>query len=117
MQNILKSINQKLKQSPNQSINEIFGETQTVLSLKQQTNLLRLLFINKKPPRSLKGLFNCNNINCKLCALYIKPCDSFKLSSNIIWYIRSHITYQSKNFTYSLKCTRCNCSTTYIGKT
>ena len=50
MQNILKSINQKLKQSPNQTINEIFGEKQTVLSLKQQTNLLRLLFINKKNP-------------------------------------------------------------------
>ena len=34
MQNIVKSINQKMKQSPNESTKETFGETQTVLSLK-----------------------------------------------------------------------------------
>ena len=43
MRNIVKTINLKLKQSPNESIKEIFGETQTVLSLKQPPNLLRLL--------------------------------------------------------------------------
>ena len=73
MQNIIKSINQKLRQSPNESIKEIFGETRTVLSLKQPPNLLRLLSINRKNPRLPQGLFNCNNKNCKLRALYIKP--------------------------------------------
>ena len=34
MQNVVKSINQKLKPSPNESTKETFGETQTVLSLK-----------------------------------------------------------------------------------
>ena len=48
MRSIFKSINQKLKQSPNESIIEIFGETQTVLSLKQPPNLLSLLSINRK---------------------------------------------------------------------
>ena len=48
MQNIVKTINQKVKQSPNESIKEIFGETQTVLSLKQPPNVLRLL--SKKNP-------------------------------------------------------------------
>ena len=61
MQNIIKSINQKLNQSPNESIKEIFGETQTVLSLKQPPNLLRLLSINRKNPQLPQGLFNCNN--------------------------------------------------------
>ena len=84
MRNIFKSINQKLKQSPNESIIEIFGETQTVLSLKQPPNLLRLLSINRKKLRLRQGLFNCNNKNCKLCALYIKPCASFKTSNDII---------------------------------
>ena len=44
---IVNTINQKLKQSQNESIKEIFGETQTVLSLKQPPNVLRLL--SKKP--------------------------------------------------------------------
>ena len=43
MRNIVNTINQKLKQSQNESIKEIFGETQTVLSLKQSPNVLRLL--------------------------------------------------------------------------
>ena len=52
MQKILKTINQKLKQSSNESIKEIFGETRTVLSLKQPPNLLRLL--SKKTDGYLK---------------------------------------------------------------
>ena len=84
---------------------------------KQPPNLLRLLSINIKNPRLLQALFNCENKNCKLCALYIKPCASFKTSNNVIWYIRSHITCHSKNVIYFLKCTSCNYSTTYIGKT
>ena len=59
--NIVKSINQKLKQSPNESINEIFGEKQTVLSLKRPPNLLRLLSVNRKKPRLPQGFLNCNN--------------------------------------------------------
>ena len=52
MRNIVKTINQKLKQSPNESIKEIFGEKQTVLSLKQPPNLL--ILISKKPNGYLK---------------------------------------------------------------
>ena len=51
MRNIVKSINQKLKQSLNESINDIFREPQTVSSLKQPFNLLRLLSINRRNPR------------------------------------------------------------------
>ena len=48
MQNIVTTINQKLMQSPNESIKEIFGDTQTVLSLKKPPNIPRLLSLNKK---------------------------------------------------------------------
>ena len=89
MQNIVKLINQNLNHSPNESINEVFGEIKTVLSLKEPTNLLRVLSLNRKNP----GFFTCNNKSCKLCALYIKQCTSFKTSNNVIWYIRSHITF------------------------
>ena len=74
-------------------------------------------YFPKKTRRLLQGLFNRNNKSCKLCALYIKPCASFKTSNNVTWYIRSHLTCQSKNVIYVLKCSSCNYSTTYIGKT
>ena len=51
---MIRSINQKLKQSPNKSIKEIFGETQKVLPLKQPPNLLRLLSIYRKTHGHLK---------------------------------------------------------------
>ena len=86
MRNRVNTTNLKLKQSPNESIKEIFGETQAVLSLKQPPNLLRLVFKKTRPLR--QGLFNCNNKNCKLRTLYIKTCASFKTSNNVIWYIR-----------------------------
>ena len=50
VRNIIKSINRKLKQTPNESIKEIFGETQTVLPLEQSPNLLKLVSINRKEP-------------------------------------------------------------------
>ena len=68
-------------------MNEIFGETQTVLSLNPPPNLLRQLSLNRKNTRLPQGLFTCNEKNCKLCALYIKPCASFKILNNDIWYI------------------------------
>ena len=56
MRNTVKSINQTLKQSPNESTRETFGETQIVLSLKQPLNLLRFLSNARLP----QALFNCN---------------------------------------------------------
>ena len=75
-----------------------------------------ILSINGKIPRLPLGLLNCNNKNCKLCAWYIKPCARCKTSNNVILYIRSHTTYQSKNVIYFLKSTSCNYSTTCISK-
>ena len=94
-----------------------FLDKHKVLSLKQPSNLLRLFLIDRKNPWLPQGLFHCNNKNCKLCALCIKSCTSFKTSNNVIWYIRSHITCQSKNVIYFLKCISSNYNTTYIGKT
>ena len=70
MRNIAKKIN--LKQSPNESLKKLFGETQTVLSLKQPPNLLRLL--SKKNRRIPQGLLKYNNTNCKLCDYMFLPC-------------------------------------------
>ena len=48
MPNIAQSNNQKLKQSQNESINEICGESQTVLSFKELPSQIRLLSSNMK---------------------------------------------------------------------
>ena len=88
----IKSINQKLKQSPNETTEEVLGKTQTVLQLKQPPNLFRLISMKRKNPRFSQGLFNCHDKNFKLCALYIKLCACFKISDNAIWYIRSHMS-------------------------
>ena len=116
IQNIVKSIDNKLEQIPNESINEIFGDTQTVFSLKQLPNLLRSPSIYRKIPRFSQGLFNCNNKNCKLCAIDVKPYSSFKAWNHVIWYIKSHIICQGKNVFYFLISASCNYSTKYIDK-
>ena len=48
MPNIVQSNNQKLKQSQNESINEICRESQTVLSFKELPSQIRLLSLNMK---------------------------------------------------------------------
>ena len=48
MWNIVQTINQKLKQRPNESIKEVFGEIKIALSLKQPPNLVRLLSKKKQ---------------------------------------------------------------------
>ena len=62
-------------------------------------------------------MFNCNNKNCKLFVLYIKLCTNLNTSSNITWYIRSHITCQSKRVIYFLKYSSFDYNTVYIDKT
>ena len=96
---------------------EVFGETNTILSQKQPANLLRILTSKVKNDINTPGLFKCNNNNCKICLLYIQPCESFVTSSNVRWHIRSHINCHSKNVIYYLKCNSCHQATTYIGKT
>ena len=61
MRNMIKLINQELKQSPNGSVKYISGETKRVLPLQYQPNLLKLLSINRKNPQLPQGLLNCNN--------------------------------------------------------
>ena len=96
MQSIVQSIKLKLVQSPNESSNEVFEEIKTK-PLIQTHNLLRVLSLNRKSLQLPQGLFTCNNKNCKLCTIYLKLCTNFKTSKNVIWYTRSHRTYQSKN--------------------
>lgn len=74
MQNVSKSKSQNIKQNTSKSINKMFGEMHTILSLKQPPNLLKLLLLNRKNPQLPQGLFTFKGKNCKLCAFNTKPC-------------------------------------------
>ena len=111
--------------SSNADVNSVFKDCRTVLALKQPPNLLRQLTkasfsSNPNANRREKlepGLFKCSNNRCKLCKLYIQECKTFYTSNNVLWTIKSHISCNSKNVLYYLKCVCCNFQSTYTGKT
>ena len=120
--NITHAANTLLKSCHSEHMREVFGDCNVILSLRQPPNLLRKLtraefistpqhVIDKEP-----GLFKCNGKKCNLCKLdYIQECKLFPTSNGVIWNIKSHITCNSSNVLYYLKCSSCN--QTYTGKT
>ena len=118
--NIVQQANFMLQSSSNDRVKEVFNNHQIILSLKQPANLLRQLsksqFESITPGKTENGIFRCSDKRCKLCRLYIKPCKSFNTINGFEWVVRSHITCQSKNILYYLKCLACNGRTTYTGK-
>ena len=119
--NIVKKSKYLLQNTRDDKLKEIFANSKIVLSLRQPKNLLRHLtsakFTTKiSVNKNMNGLFKCTNKSCKLCQLYIQECDSFICSNGIKWTIKNHITCNSKNVIYYLKCVSCN-YVTYTGKT
>ena len=114
MQNIVKSINQKLEESI------LIKHKQFCHRNNHPIFLDYFLYMEKKTKKKTvklpQGLFTHNNKNCKLCALYIKPCTNIKTSNNVIWYIIL-VYWQSENVIHFRKRTSCNYTTTYLGKT
>ena len=94
-----------------------------MITYAQPPNLLRLLTrANFTTPKALQpkpnGLHRCPDVRCKLCRLYIQECTSFVTSKGTTWEIRSHVTCNSKNALYYLKCPWCNATKieTYTGR-
>ena len=118
-QRLVKLSNTFLTNSGNARIREFFGASHTVLSLRQPPNLLRLITKSVFAPESptKNGIFRCRDIRCTICKLYLQQCDSFTVANGDVWEVKSHITCQSKNVIYYLKCLACDEATTYTGKT
>lgn len=123
-QNTVHLINNKLKYNFKERIQTVFGNTKTVLALKQPANLLRQLTRAKFTTNTISdvtqnGLFKneCNDTRCNLCKTYIQQCSSFKTANGYTWNIKCHINCRSKNVLYYLKCCSCKGKTTYTGKT
>jgi hypothetical protein len=77
------------------------------------TSILPPTVSSSKP----NGFFKCHRQNCKICKLYVQECSSFTTYNGVVWEIKNHITCNSKNVIYYLKCISCNFKTTNIGKT
>ena len=119
------SISKNLFQrSRNDRVTEVFRDFQPILSLRQPKNLLRRLSKSEfcSSPPALKddlepGLYRCVSNSCLLCKHgYIQECQSFVTSNETEWKIKCHISCNSKNVIYYLKCTACNFMS-YTGKT
>ena len=122
----IKEINNLLQNNNKESIKKVFGNTSTVLALKQPPNLLRHISKasfsstrNQEKRKQEWGLYtsDCRDSRCQLCKSYIQECNSFITSNGYNWLIKSHINCQSKNVLYFLKCIACEERTTYTGKT
>ena len=64
-----------------------------------------------------KGLSKCTDKPCKICSLYVNEDNSFDMSNNMIWELRSHVTCRYINVIYYLRYNMCDNKETYIGKT
>ena len=103
-------------------IRTVFSNTRTVLALHQPPNILRHVSRAEftSGPRMEGqdwGLFNCKSKKCILFRNYIQECKSFITSNNVQYIIRSHITCNSLNIIYYLRCLCCNRKVTYSGRT
>ena len=123
-------INNLLKNTKSERLNEIFADCSTMLAHKQPDNLLRLItkaaFNTSNPSKTneaTNGLHKSVHppwITCKLCELYIQECTSFRCSNGKVWEIKSRIDCHSENVLYYLKCLWCpdpEDPETYTGKT
>ena len=110
-ENTVRQIDNILKFTKSERINNIFNDCNTMIAYKQPHNILRHVtkaaFTSIPPTISdqpQNGLFRCKRPNCKLCSLYIQECASFITANGYEWEIRCHIDCHSVNVLYYLKC-------------
>ena len=115
----VKQTNILLENCTDATTKKSFENTRVVLAQKQPPNIQRIITRAKfgSPEPIKQGLFKCHSKACVICKLYVQECSSFLTSNNKTWYIRCHITCNSVNVLYFLKCISCNGNTTYTGKT
>ena len=118
--NVVEQANLLLHNCPDNETKECFKNKKIILALKQPPSLIRELtsakFDSCNMPQNKRGLYKCNNLNCKICKLYLTQGTSFTTSKGTLWEIPTHITCHSKMVIYYQTCKFCE-QTTNIGKT
>ena len=111
-----------LQASSSERLSHAFKDTKIVQCYTQTPNLLKTLsssrFTTTTPDENcIKGVFHCTNKRCLICAKnYLQECQSFVASNGSIWRTKCHITCNSLNVIYFLKCNCCH-EVTKLGKT
>ena len=103
-------------------ISEVFKNKNVIISQKQPKNVLQLLSQARFKTelnafQQQNGFFKCIDKRCKICSVYIVEGDSFIMSNNMSWQLRSHVICRSINISCYLKCNMCKKKETYTGKT
>ena len=115
----MKMIRDETINSSNIQLQNLFKNSQIVLSRRQPKNLLRILCNNKYQGHEKEkvGVFPCHQKRCHLCGKnYIQDCNAIKDKyGNIIFHITTSYTCNSVNVIYTLKCHKCG--ELYVGQT
>ena len=117
--NILSATKNLIENSRNTRIQSAFKDVKFINSYRQPPNLLRQITSAEyvtSAENTEGGIKLCGRSICKLCALYLQECNSFKTSNGAIWNIKSAITCQSKDVIYFQLCMFC-LRESNIGKT
>ena len=118
----VKKIRRNFNDIQSDHLKNLFKNSNIFLVLNQPKHLLRLLSKARFNTDTnnfiqLKGLFKCTDKRCKICLLYVNEGNSFVMSNNMRWELRSHVTCRDINEIYYLKCNICDHKETYTGKT
>ena len=116
---VTKKLRLMIDQCPDDSTRKFFQNKEVVHAVRQPNNILRQLtsakFDTNKTTPLPQGTFKCNNINCKICTLYLQECTTVTGQNGFKWVTKSHITCNSQYVLYYLICLGCGLS--YVGKT
>lgn len=120
--NIVHTTRDLITSSSNERLKNAFKDAKLVQCHTQTPNLLQTIsssrFSFSDPPKGKsRGIFRCNGSKCEICSFnYIQECNSFLTSNGTIWNVKCHITCNSLNVIYFLKCNFCH-AVTKLGKT
>ena len=120
--NIVHTTRDLIASSSNERLKDAFKDAKLVQCHTQPPNLLQTLsssrFSLSGPQKGgTRGIFHCKGSRCEICSLnYLQECNSFTTSNGTKWDVKCHITCNSLNVIYFLKCNFCHAETK-LGKT
>ena len=119
--NIINTTRDLILSSSNERLKNAFKNVKLVQCFTQKPNLLKTLSSSRFLSESSKidkesGIFHCTDKRCEICTLnYLQKCKSFVTSNGMTWNVKCHVTCNSLNVVYFLRCNFCR-HETKLGK-
>ena len=109
----VEKIRRKFNNIQSDHLKNVLKNGNIILAQKQLKNLLRLfskarLNTDTNNFIQLKRLFKCTDKRCKICFLYVNEGNSFVMSNNMRWELRSHVTCRDIDIINYLECIMCD---------